>query len=71
MERINRLKKGCEKNFFVTIDGSVLEFECGKWKEVSKSPLFHKMLWCPLCAEKIIEEQDKLIKSIKLTGEKE
>lgn len=56
-----KLKKGCGKNFFVGMSElGVIEFQCGKWKEIK--PNHSKMLWCPICADKIIESlEDELM----------
>jgi hypothetical protein len=52
--KIKEAEKGCGKSLKASIGGNIFEFECGKWREISEINIHMKMLWCPLCAEKII-----------------
>lgn len=61
---IEKLKKGCGRNFQVSIKGNILEFECGRWRDLPGTSLCSKMIWCPLCAEKIIEELDNALAKV-------
>lgn len=71
LERVEKLKKGCNKNFIVNIEEiGIIEFQCGKWKEIKDN--YYKMLWCPLCSDEIIKENQKAIEKLnKIIGDTE
>lgn len=62
MNKEIRIREGCGKNFTIDLKrAELVEFQCGVWRDVPVIEAWSKMLWCPLCAEKIIKELDSQI----------